>query len=101
MQPEESNFIVNEDIQIIKAECLQEMKKTRKQSNSDNSTFNGDGGLYNLFSCDRINQWKATITCTLNCMGLKLGMVNKQKTLKYVKNAKNVRVPQGRFCGYH
>ncbi|KAL7025148.1 hypothetical protein ACKWTF_013365 [Chironomus riparius] len=66
----------NENLQSIKSQCVQEMKKNKKAHKSDNSTTDSEGGLYNLFSCDRLNRWKATITCTMNCMGQKLEMVD-------------------------
>jgi len=67
----------NEHLHSIKSQCVQEMKKIKKAHKSHNSTTDSEGGLYNLFSCDRLNRWKATITCTMNCMGQKLEMVLK------------------------
>lgn len=59
-----------------KNQCLTETRKNRQKNNaSDDDVIQGDGGLYNMFSCDRINQWKTLVTCTIDCMAKKLGVV--------------------------
>ncbi|XP_070495847.1 uncharacterized protein [Chironomus tepperi] len=72
---EDATSNVNTNLQSVKSQCVREVKKNKRSFDSNNTTTDSEGGLYNLFSCDRLNRWKATITCTLNCMGQKLEMV--------------------------
>lgn len=66
----------NENLQKIKTQCTHDIKKSIRKNNTDSSATDDYGGVYSLFSCDRLNRWKAMITCTINCMGEKLGMVS-------------------------
>ena len=55
---------------------MSEIRKSLRKNNDTEGKFDGDGGLYNMFSCDRINRWKTVVTCAIDCVAQKLAMVN-------------------------
>lgn len=61
-------------------QCLRDVKKIQrenaKNSSESSDKSENDVGLKNLMSCDRLNQWKTVVTCTIDCMGQKIGMVS-------------------------
>lgn len=54
-----------------------EVRKNRKVNNaSSNGDFvEGDGGLYTMFSYDRVNFHKTLVICTIDCVAQKAGIV--------------------------
>lgn len=65
----------NETLKVVKTECVIETKKNRKNYNGSEDTIDGDGELYNMFSCDRIKRWKTFVTCAIECVAQKVGVV--------------------------
>jgi hypothetical protein len=65
----------NETLSVIKAECMKELRKSRKNVTEKSDEVEGNGGLYNMFSCEKINRWKTTVTCTMDCFAMKIGVV--------------------------
>lgn len=66
---------LNETLKSAKAQCLYETRKGRKNYNNSEEIIEGDGELYNMFSCNRIKIWKSYVTCTMDCVAQKFGMV--------------------------
>lgn len=64
-----SNDFQAPHLYTVKNQCLRETKKNRK----DVAEIDDER---NLFSCDRLNSWKATVTCSIGCIGQKLNMIN-------------------------
>lgn len=52
-------------------------RKNRKINNAsgDDDFVEGDGGLYTMFSYERVNFHKTLVTCTISCVAQKIGMV--------------------------
>jgi len=61
---------------MLKDECYKEVFKARKKLNETDDTFNGDGGLYNSFTCETAMRSKAATTCAMNCVAQRVSMVN-------------------------
>lgn len=72
-EPEPS--VLNQTLLSAKAECMTEARKSMKKFNASEDTVDGDGGFYNMFSCERTNRWKTMVTCTIDCVAHKIGMV--------------------------
>lgn len=72
---------ISETLKLAKAQCLVETRKSRKPYNESEDFIDGDGELYTMFSCDRIKRWKTFVTCTIECIAQKVGMVNKYCSL--------------------
>jgi hypothetical protein len=66
---------LNQTLLTAKAQCMTEARKSMKKFNASEDTIDGDGGLYNMFSCERSNRWKTMVTCSLDCVSHKIGMV--------------------------
>lgn len=66
---------LNQTLAAAKQQCLMDVRKSRKSVNASDDTIEGDGGLYSMFSCDRMNRWKTVVTCTVDCVAQKVGMV--------------------------
>ncbi|KAG5670422.1 hypothetical protein PVAND_000688 [Polypedilum vanderplanki] len=79
----------NEKLQMIKSLCVQEVKKNLTKSDENATTVESDGGMYNIFSCDKVNRWKTSVTCTIDCMGQKLEMINLKGEIN-IQTAKSV-----------
>lgn len=71
----ESDSVLNQTLQTAIAECKTESKKAMRKAENPEENFEGDGGLYNMFSCDRMKRWKMMVSCTIDCVAQKVGMV--------------------------
>jgi hypothetical protein len=74
----ENDLIINQTLTAAKEECMIESRKVMRKSTAGDAgeeNFEGDGGLYNMFSCERTKRWKTMVTCTIDCVSQKVGMV--------------------------
>lgn len=71
----ESDLVFNQTLLAAITECKTESKKAMKKVESPEENLDGDGGLYNMYSCDRMKRWKMMVSCTIDCVAQKIGMV--------------------------
>ena len=76
--------MLNQTLQTAIADCKAESKKAMRKAETPQDLFEGDGGFYNMFSCDRMKRWKMMVSCTVDCVAQKIGMV-KNLTVFYDK----------------
>lgn len=73
---EEVELPFNDTFLTTKAQCIAANRKMLRKNNDTQGKSEDDSGLSNLFSCDRVNRWKTVVTCTIDCVAQKLGMIN-------------------------
>ena len=75
---EETEFkAFNDTLLSIKSQCMRKIRESRHFGPVvETETIEGDGGLFTMFSCERVQRSKTVFICTLDCAAQKLGLVN-------------------------
>ncbi|CAO1421693.1 unnamed protein product [Diamesa serratosioi] len=68
---------INKTVAALRNKCVVEIKKKRHSNGTTDDEFEGDGGIFDMYSCDRVNRRKSEITCIMDCIGQKTGVIDK------------------------
>ncbi|CAO1421600.1 unnamed protein product [Diamesa tonsa] len=68
---------INKTVAGLRWKCIVETRKKRQPNGTASDEFEGDGGIFDMYSCDRVNRRKSEISCIMDCIGQKTGMIDK------------------------
>jgi hypothetical protein len=71
----DNELVLNQTLIAAKTDCMSELKKAMKEFDAAQENAEAENGFENMLSNDRSRRWKIMVTCAINCVAQKIGMV--------------------------